>query len=110
MLPPSTSRWTATPTTPSTRRFGRPWHDDGKMMHKKNTFTDFIAAADWLVAHKYTSRGRLAIEGRSAGGLLIGAVITMRPDLCKVALPGVPFVDVVNTMLDETLALTVSEF
>jgi oligopeptidase B len=89
---------------------GRPWHDDGKMMHKKNTFTDFIAAADFLVAHKYTSRDRLAIQGASAGGLLIGAVITMRPDLCKIALPGVPFVDVVNTMLDESLPLTVSEF
>ncbi|HTJ45637.1 MAG TPA: S9 family peptidase [Kofleriaceae bacterium] len=89
---------------------GRPWHDAGKMMKKKNTFTDFIAAADWLVAQKYTSRAKLAIEGRSAGGLLIGAVLTMRPDLCKVAMPGVPFVDVVNTMLDESLPLTVSEF
>jgi oligopeptidase B len=89
---------------------GRPWHDAGKMMHKKNTFTDFIAVADFLVAHKYTSRDRLAIQGASAGGLLIGAVITMRPDLCKVAMPGVPFVDVVNTMLDESLPLTVSEF
>jgi oligopeptidase B len=89
---------------------GRPWHDAGKMMHKKTTFTDFIAAADFLVAQKYTSHDRLAIQGASAGGLLIGAVITMRPDLCKVALPRVPFVDVVNTMLDTSLPLTVSEF
>jgi oligopeptidase B len=89
---------------------GRPWHDAGKMMNKRNTFTDFISAAEHLVKQKYTSRDRLAIEGRSAGGLLIGAVVTMRPDLCKVAFPIVPFVDVINTMLDESLPLTVSEF
>ncbi|MCE9571532.1 MAG: S9 family peptidase [Deltaproteobacteria bacterium] len=89
---------------------GVPWYDDGKMMHKKNTFTDFIAVADDLVKRKYTARAKLAIRGGSAGGLLIGAVITMRPDLCRVAIPYVPFVDVINTMLDESLPLTVGEF
>jgi oligopeptidase B len=89
---------------------GKPWHDAGRMLNKKNTFTDFIAAAEALIAQKYTSKAKLAIAGRSAGGLLIGAVVTMRPDLAKVALPGVPFVDVINSMLDETLPLTVNEF
>lgn len=89
---------------------GRAWYDDGKMMHKKNTFTDFIAVADLLVAQKYTSRDRLAIQGGSAGGLLIGAVLNMRPDLCKAAVLMVPFVDVVNTMLDASLPLTVQEY
>ena len=83
---------------------------NGKLMKKKNTFTDFIACADYLVEHKYGARDRLAIEGRSAGGLLIGAVLNFRPDLCKVAHLGVPFVDVINTMLDESLPLTVQEF
>jgi oligopeptidase B len=89
---------------------GRQWYLDGKLMKKKNTFTDFIACADYLVEHKYGSRERLAIEGRSAGGLLIGAVLNFRPDLCKVAHLGVPFVDVISTMLDESLPLTVQEF
>jgi oligopeptidase B len=89
---------------------GKKWHDDGRMMHKRNTFTDFIAAAEWLKANKYAAPERLAIEGGSAGGLLIGAVVNMRPDLFKVALAYVPFVDVINTMLDETLPLTVGEF
>ncbi len=89
---------------------GVPWHDAGRMLHKKNTFTDFIAVADALVQRKYTSRAKLAIRGGSAGGLLIGAVITMRPDLCRVAMPYVPFVDVINSMLDESLPLTVGEF
>jgi oligopeptidase B len=80
------------------------------MMHKRNTFTDFIASAEWLKANKYAAPDRLAIEGGSAGGLLIGAVVNMRPDLFKVALAYVPFVDVINTMLDETLPLTVGEF
>ena len=80
------------------------------MMKKKNTFTDFIACAEHLIEQKYTSRERLAIEGASAGGLLIGAVLNIRPDLCKAALLGVPFVDVINTMLDESLPLTVGEF
>src|SRR5262249_50543200 len=89
---------------------GQSWHDDGKMMHKKNTFTDFVACADHLVKANYTSRNRLAIKGGSAGGLLIGAVLNLRPDLCKAAVLNVPFVDVVNTMLDESLPLTVQEF
>jgi oligopeptidase B len=89
---------------------GKPWHDQGKMMSKKNTFTDFIAVAEKLVADKYTSKDRLVIEGGSAGGLLMGAVTNMRPDLFKIVVTRVPFVDVINTMLDETLPLTVGEF
>ncbi|MEQ1352400.1 MAG: S9 family peptidase [Candidatus Acidiferrum sp.] len=89
---------------------GKAWHDDGRMMHKKNTFTDFIASAEYLVAQGYGSKDRLVIEGRSAGGLLMGAVLNMRPDLFHAALVGVPFVDVINTMLDETIPLTVPEF
>jgi oligopeptidase B len=89
---------------------GKAWHDDGRMMHKKNTFTDFISSAEYLVAQGYGSKDRLVIEGRSAGGLLMGAVLNMRPDLFHAALVGVPFVDVINTMLDESLPLTVAEF
>jgi len=89
---------------------GKAWHDDGRMMHKKNTFTDFIASAEYLLAQGYGSKDRLVIEGRSAGGLLMGAVLNMRPDLFHAALVGVPFVDVMNTMLDESLPLTVGEF
>jgi oligopeptidase B len=89
---------------------GKKWHDEGRMMTKKNTFTDFIAAAEHLVASKYTNRDRLAIMGGSAGGLLMGAVTNMRPDLFKVVVSYVPFVDVINTMLDKTLPLTVGEF
>jgi oligopeptidase B len=89
---------------------GRSWHDGGKMMHKRNTFTDFIAAAEHLVAEGYTSKDRLSIMGGSAGGLLIGAVLNMRPDLCRAAVLMVPFVDVINTMLDPSLPLTVQEY
>jgi oligopeptidase B len=89
---------------------GKAWHDDGRMMHKKNTFTDFIASAEYLMKQGYGSKDRLVIEGRSAGGLLMGAVLNMRPDLFHAALVGVPFVDVINTMLDESLPLTVGEF
>jgi oligopeptidase B len=89
---------------------GKTWHDAGRMMSKKNTFTDFIAAAEQLIADKYTSKDRLVIEGGSAGGLLMGAVTNMRPDLFRVVVSRVPFVDVVNTMLDESLPLTVGEF
>ncbi|HEV8003805.1 MAG TPA: S9 family peptidase [Planctomycetaceae bacterium] len=89
---------------------GRQWYLDGKLMKKKNTFTDFIACADHLVKEKYGARDRMAIEGRSAGGLLIGATLNLRPDLCKVAHLGVPFVDLISTMLDESLPLTVQEF
>jgi oligopeptidase B len=89
---------------------GETWHDQGKMMMKRNTFTDFIATAEQLIADKYTSSDKLAITGGSAGGLLMGAVLNMRPELFKVAVVQVPFVDVINTMLDETLPLTVGEF
>jgi oligopeptidase B len=89
---------------------GRPWHDDGKLLNKRNTFTDFIAAADYLVRNNYTSSDRLAVMGGSAGGLLMGAVTNMRPDLFRVVIAKVPFVDVLNTMLDPTLPLTVTEY
>jgi oligopeptidase B len=89
---------------------GEEWYQAGKMLNKKNTFTDFIACADHLVSSGYTKRDRMAIRGGSAGGLLIGAVINMRPDLCRVAILLVPFVDVINTMMDESLPLTVGEF
>ncbi|RKX30016.1 MAG: oligopeptidase B [Candidatus Zixiibacteriota bacterium] len=89
---------------------GRQWYYDGKLLKKKNTFTDFIACADHLVAEKYTSHNLMVISGGSAGGLLIGAVLNMRPDLAKVAIADVPFVDVINTMLDPTIPLTVIEY
>lgn len=89
---------------------GKPWHDAGRLQRKPNTFTDFIAVADHLVAERYAARARLAIEGGSAGGLLIGAVLNRRPDLCRAAVLQVPFLDVLNTMLDTTLPLTVGEF
>ena len=89
---------------------GKRWHDAGRLLHKRNTFTDFIAVAAHLVAERYTSSDRLVIEGGSAGGLLIGAVLNLRPDLAHGALLRVPFVDVINTMLDESLPLTVGEF
>jgi oligopeptidase B len=89
---------------------GEAWHDDGMLMHKKNTFFDFIDSADWLVANHWTSKDRLVIEGRSAGGLLMGAVTNLRPDLFKAVHAGVPFVDVMNTMLDASLPLTVGEY
>ena len=89
---------------------GKPWHDDGRLMKKRNTFTDFIAAAEHLLARKYTSSDRLVIEGGSAGGLLMGAVANMRPELFKAVVSHVPFVDVINTMLDATLPLTVGEY
>jgi oligopeptidase B len=89
---------------------GKKWHDQGRMFAKKNTFTDFIAVAEYLIREKWTSADRLAIEGGSAGGLLVGAAVNMRPDLFHVAISRVPFVDVLNTMLDPTLPLTVGEF
>ncbi|HEX8871414.1 MAG TPA: prolyl oligopeptidase family serine peptidase, partial [Candidatus Acidoferrum sp.] len=89
---------------------GKPWHDAGRMRHKMNTFTDFIASAEHLIAEKYTSTGRLAIEGGSAGGLLMGAVANLRPELFAVVISHVPFVDVLNTMLDASLPLTVGEY
>ncbi|KAK9810609.1 hypothetical protein WJX73_004170 [Symbiochloris irregularis] len=89
---------------------GRNWYEKGKYEHKKNTFTDFIAVAEHLIDSKMTSPERLCIEGRSAGGLLIGAVLNMRPDLFSAALAGVPFVDVVTTMLDDSIPLTTGEW
>jgi oligopeptidase B len=89
---------------------GDPWHDAGKMQLKKNTFTDFISVVEALVKQGYGSANRVAIEGGSAGGLLMGAVVNMRPDLFRVVLSHVPFVDVMNTMLDATLPLTVAEY
>ncbi|MGC9197312.1 MAG: S9 family peptidase [Acidobacteriaceae bacterium] len=89
---------------------GDPWHDAGKMMQKRNTFTDFIAAVEFLLREGYGDPHRVAIEGGSAGGLLMGAVVNMRPDLFRVVLSHVPFVDVMNTMLDATLPLTVAEY
>jgi oligopeptidase B len=89
---------------------GEPWRDAGRMMNKINTFTDFIACADHLVNNKYTSKDRLVIQGGSAGGLLMGAVTNMRPDLFKAVIAQVPFVDVLNTMLDASLPLTTSAY
>jgi oligopeptidase B len=89
---------------------GKPWHDAGRMLNKKNTFTDFIAVAEHLVAAKYGAKSRLVAEGGSAGGLLMGAITNMRPDLFKAIVSQVPFVDVINTMSDSTLPLTVGEF
>ncbi|MBL8046933.1 MAG: S9 family peptidase, partial [Anaerolineales bacterium] len=89
---------------------GRAWYENGKLQHKKNTFTDFIASAEHLIAQGYTSANKLAIMGVSAGGLLMGAVTTLRPDLFKCVVAKVPFVDVINTMNDPSIPLTVIEW
>lgn len=89
---------------------GEAWYKDGKLQHKQNTFHDFIACASYLVDNKLTSSKKLAIKGGSAGGLLVGAVLNMRPDLFKAAVAVVPFVDVINTMLDPSLPLTTHEY
>jgi oligopeptidase B len=94
---------------------GDPWHDAGKMMQKRNTFTDFIEATEFLVREGYGDPKRVAISGGSAGGLLMGAVVNFameqgKPELFRVVLSHVPFVDVMNTMLDATLPLTVAEY
>ncbi len=89
---------------------GRQWYEDGKLLKKKNTFTDFIACAEFLIGQGYTSPRGLCVSGGSAGGLLIGAVVNMRPDLFRAAVAAVPFVDVVTTMLDEDIPLTTSEY
>ncbi|MGC1460584.1 MAG: S9 family peptidase [Terracidiphilus sp.] len=89
---------------------GEPWHDAGKMLVKRNTFTDFIASVEHLTAAGYGDPTHVAIEGGSAGGLLVGAVANMRPDLFRAILSHVPFVDVMNTMLDASLPLTVPEY
>jgi oligopeptidase B len=89
---------------------GETWHDAGKMENKPKTFSDFISCAELLISQGYTSPKKLGIVGRSAGGLLIGAVVNQRPDLFGAAIASVPFVDVLNTMLDATLPLTVGEY
>ena len=89
---------------------GKPWHDAGRMQNKQNTFTDFVDCARALVAWKWTSPERLLAQGGSAGGLLMGAVTNLAPELFRGVLAQVPFVDVINTMLDESLPLTVGEF
>ena len=89
---------------------GRQWYEDGKMLHKKNTFLDFIACAEYLVKQGYTSPDKMFAMGGSAGGLLVGAVVNMRPDLWKGVIAQVPFVDVVTTMLDESIPLTTGEY
>lgn len=89
---------------------GRGWYEDGKLLRKMNTFTDFIACGEHLLAEGYAAKGQLYAMGGSAGGLLIGAVINLRPDLFQAAIAAVPFVDVVTTMLDESIPLTTSEY
>ena len=92
------------------QELGRQWYEDGKLLKKKNTFTDFINCAEFLIEQKYTSKEHLYAEGASAGGLLMGTIINMRPDLWRGVIAGVPFVDVISTMWDETIPLTTSEF
>jgi oligopeptidase B len=89
---------------------GRQWYEDGKLMKKKNTFTDFIDCGEFLIQEKYTSKGHIYAQGGSAGGLLMGAIANMAPDLWNGVIAQVPFVDVVNTMLDESIPLTTNEF
>lgn len=89
---------------------GRQWYEDGKLLKKKNTFTDFIDCGDFLVNEGYAAKDKLFAFGGSAGGLLMGAVMNMRPDLWKGVIAAVPFVDVINTMLDESIPLTTGEF
>ena len=89
---------------------GWDWYEDGKLLKKKNTFTDFIACADYLIDQGYTAKGRIVASGGSAGGMLMGAVVNLRPDLFKAVIADVPFVDVLNTMLDDTLPLTTMEY
>ena len=92
------------------QEMGRSWYEDGKMMKKKNSFTDFIDCAEFLIANKYTSKQHLYAMGGSAGGLLMGAVINMRPDLWNGIVAQVPFVDVINTMSDASIPLTTNEY
>ncbi|MGH7559695.1 MAG: S9 family peptidase [Gemmatimonadales bacterium] len=92
------------------QEMGRKWYDDGKMLNKKNTFHDFIDVADHLVKERYTSPGKLVANGGSAGGLLMGAIANLRPELFRAIVADVPFVDVINTMLDASLPLTAQEW
>jgi oligopeptidase B len=89
---------------------GREWYLQGKLAHKQHTFDDFIACGEYLVAQQYTTSARMACYGRSAGGLLVGAVVTQRPTLFAAALALVPFVDILNTILDPTIPLTIPEY
>ena len=89
---------------------GKPWHDSGKMLVKRNTFTDFVSAVEHLTEHGYGDPARVAIEGGSAGGLLMGAVVNLKPEIFRAVVSHVPFVDVMNTMLDASLPLTVPEY
>ncbi|KAK8923590.1 hypothetical protein KSP39_PZI019840 [Platanthera zijinensis] len=89
---------------------GRKWHEDGMLLNKRNTFTDFIACAEYLIENKYGSKEKLCISGSSAGGLLIGAVLNMRPDLFKAAVLDYPFVDVVTSLLDPTIPSTTGQW
>ncbi len=92
------------------QEMGRAWYDQGKMMNKKNTFNDFVDVAQYLVDNKYTSKDKLIANGGSAGGLLMGAVVNMRPDLFRAVVADVPFVDVINTMMDASIPLTAQEW
>jgi oligopeptidase B len=92
------------------QEMGRAWYDEGKMMKKKNTFNDFVDVAQYLVDNKYTSKDKLVANGGSAGGLLMGAITNMRPDLFKAVVADVPFVDVINTMMDASIPLTAQEW
>jgi oligopeptidase B len=92
------------------QEMGRAWYDEGKMMKKKNTFNDYVDVAQYLVDNKYTSKDRLIANGGSAGGLLMGAIVNMRPDLFRAVVADVPFVDVINTMMDASLPLTAQEW
>jgi oligopeptidase B len=89
---------------------GRDWYDEGKMLHKKNTFYDFIDCSQFLIDNKYTSANHLYAMGGSAGGLLMGAIINMKPEIYNGIIAAVPFVDVVSTMLDDSIPLTTGEY
>src|SRR5215469_5059192 len=89
---------------------GEQWHEDGKLMNKKNTFNDFIDCAEYLIRERWTSKEHLLIEGGSAGGLLMGGVVNMRPDLFRAVHLAVPFVDVMNDMMDPSLPLTTTDY
>jgi len=92
------------------QELGRRWYEDGKLLKKKNTFNDFIDATEFLVREKYAAPDKVVAVGRSAGGLLMGAVANLRPDLYRAVVAGVPFVDAVTTMLDDSIPLTAAEF
>ena len=89
---------------------GRKWYDDGKLLQKKNTFLDLISCAEHLIENNYTSSDNLVVSGASAGGLTVGAAMNMRPDLFEIVIADVPFVDVINTMMDPSIPLTVPEY